>query len=262
MQCSVAVSAGDSRWSILNASPDLRTQIFSFPDLLPKSGARGSSIDTVLLSDAELDHVTGLLSLREAQPIRLYCTSRVFEWVFTSNPVFGALIQPEKFRSIMVEDRKTEDIGCGLSLEAIFVSGKVPTYVKTPPANCRGAAVAYKVTDMRAGSSILYVPAIKQIDDRFIAVAAECDCLLFDGSFWSENELELRDAGTRTASAMGHIPISGSAGSLAQLRDLSIRKIYTHINNTNPILDETSAERREVEKAGWEVAEDGMDFAV
>ena len=87
-QCSVAVSADGSRWSLLNASPDLRSQIFSFPDLLPKSGVRGSSIDAVLLTDAELDHITGLLSLREAQPIRLYCTSRVFDWVFASNSDF------------------------------------------------------------------------------------------------------------------------------------------------------------------------------
>ncbi len=161
-----------------------------------------------------------------------------------------------------VEDRKAETIGCGLGFEAFFVNGKVPTYVKEPLSKCDGAAVAYKVIDRHAGSSILYVPAIKEIDGRFIGIAAECDCLLFDGSFWSENEMELRGAGNRTASEMGHVPISGTDGSLARLSGLSIRKIYTHINNTNPILDETSAERREVEKAGWEVAEDGMDFTV
>ena len=261
-QCSVAVSADGARWSLLNASPDLRTQIFSFPDLLPKSRIRESAIGAVLLSDAELDHISGLLSLREAQPIRLYCTSRVFDWVFASNPIFGALNSPERFRVTTMEDRKAETLACGLSVEAIFVDGKVPTYVKTPPANCDGATVAFKVIDFHARTSLVYVPAIRQIDDRFVVAAAECDCLLFDGSFWSENEMDLRGAGNRTASSMGHVPISGPDGSLAGLRDLSIRKIYTHINNTNPILDETSAERSEVEKAGWEVAEDGMDFTV
>jgi len=236
--------------------------MFSFPDLLPTSSVRGSAIDAVLLSDAELDHITGLLSLREAQPVRLYCTSRVFDWVFASNPIFSALNQPERFRVTMVENRKVETIGCGLGFEAIFVGGKIPTYVKTPAANRDGAAVAYKVIDSRADSSILYVPAIKEIDERFIAAAAQCDCLMLDGSFWSENEMAFRGAGTRTASTMGHIPISGPAGSLARLSHLPIRKIYTHMNNTNPILDEASAERREVEKAGWEVAEDGMDFTV
>jgi pyrroloquinoline quinone biosynthesis protein B len=261
-QCSLAISADDSRWSLLNASPDLRTQIFSFPELLPKGGVRGSSLDAVLLSDAELDHIAGLLSLRETQPIRLYCTWRVFNWVFESNPIFGALNRPEKFRTIGVEDRKAETIGCGLGFESFFVSGKVPTYVKSAASDCAGGAVAYKFIDVRAGSSVLCVPAIKEIDDRLIAVARQCDCILFDGSFWSENEMEARGAGTRTASAMGHVPISGPAGSLARLSDLSIRRIYTHINNTNPILDESSAERREVEKMGWEVAEDGMDFTV
>ncbi len=122
--------------------------------------------------------------------------------------------------------------------------------MKNPSANCDGAVVAYKIIDTRAGSSILFAPAIKQIDERFIAAAAECDCLLFDGSFWSDDEMELRGAGTRTASAMGHVPISGAAGSLARLGDLRIRKIYTHINNTNPILDENSDERRALEKSG------------
>ena len=259
-QCSVAVSVDGSRWSILNASPDLRAQIFSFPELLPKSGVRGSAIEAVLLSDAELDHITGLLSLRETQPIRLYCTPRVFEWVFATNPIFAALNQPERFHVTKLEDRKVETLESGLAFEAIFVKGKVPTYLKTPPANRDGAAVAYRLIDNSAASSLLYVPAIKEIDERFVAAAAECDCLLFDGSFWSDDEMARRGTGTRTASEMGHIAISGPAGSLARLGHLRIRKIYTHINNSNPILDETSAERREIEGAGWEVAEDGMDF--
>ena len=261
-QSSVAVSAEGKRWALLNASPDLRTQISAFPDLQPANQVRASAIDSVLLSDAELDHITGLLTMRESQPVRLYCTSQVYDWVFASNPIFAALNQPERLRVTKVEDRKPVPIGCGLSFEPLFVNGKVPTYVKPAPANHDGATVAYKLTDAGAGSSLLYVPAISAIDDRFIAMAAECDCLMFDGSFWSENEMEQRGAGTRTASAMGHIPISGPAGSLARLSDLRNRKIYTHINNTNPILDETSAERRAVEEAGWEVAEDGIDFVV
>ena len=261
-QCSVAVSAEGARWILLNASPDLRQQMFSFPELLPKGGVRGSAIEAVALTDAELDHITGLLSVREAQSIRIYCTATVLEWTFGSNPVFGALNSPERFQVIQVEERKTETIGCGLRVEPYFVDGKVPTFVKNPPAVCDGAVVAYKVTDMRTGSSLLHVPAIRKIDDRLPAAAAKCDCIMFDGSFWSENEMESRGAGTRTASAMGHIPISGQGGSLERLRDLSIRKIYTHINNTNPILDETSPERREVEAARWQVAEDGMDFVV
>lgn len=261
-QCSVAVSADGSRWSLLNASPDLSHQISSFPAFSPTDAVRGSPIEAVLLTDAELDHVAGLLSIREAQSIRLYCTSPVFDWVFASNPIFSAMNSSEKFRIIEVEPGRRETMGCGLAFEAYFVDGKIPTYVKTAPPNCDGAVVAYRVIDMRSGASLVHVPAVRQIDDRLLAAATACDCLLFDGSFWSENEMEARGAGTRTASAMGHLPISGPRGSLERLRDLSIRKIYTHINNTNPILDETSSERREVEAAGWEVAEDGVDFTV
>ena len=261
-QCSVAVSADGARWTLVNASPDLRTQISSFPELLPESDIRSSAIEAVLLSDGELDHITGLLSLRESQPIRLYCTAQVFDWVFASNPIFSALNQPERFRVTCIEDGKVETIGSGLAFEAISVSDKVPSYVKTPSANGDGAVVAFKIIDTLAGSSILIAPAIKQIDERFIAAASECDCLMFDGSFWTDDEMELRGAGTRTASSMGHLPISGTSGSLAGLGDLRIRKIYTHINNTNPILDENSDERRSVERAGWEVAEDGMDFTL
>jgi pyrroloquinoline quinone biosynthesis protein B len=261
-QCSIAVSADGARWSLVNASPDLRAQIPSFPDLRTESGIRGSAIEAVLLSDGELDHITGLLSLRESQPMQLYCTSQVFDWVFASNPIFGALNQSERFRVTCIEVGKVATVGSGLAVEAFLVSDKVPSYVKTPSANGDGAVVAYKIIDTRAGSSILIAPAVKQIDERFIAAAAECDCLMFDGSFWSDDEMELRGAGTRTASAMGHLPISGAAGSLAQLGDLRIRRIYTHINNTNPILDENSDERRALERAGWEVAEDGMDFTL
>jgi pyrroloquinoline quinone biosynthesis protein B len=109
---------------------------------------------------------------------------------------------------------------------------------------------------------MLYVPAIKQINQGLIAAASKCDCILFDGSFWSDDEMARRGVGTRTASAMGHVPIDGPEGSLARLSHLRARKVYTHVNNTNPILDETSAERRTIENAGWEVAEDGMDFTL
>ena len=138
-----------------------------------------------------------------------------------------------------VEDRKTESIGCGLGVEAIFVSGKVPTYVKKPPTNCDGAAVAYKVIDCATGSSLLYVPAIRQIDERFIAAAAECDCLLFDGSFWSENEMEFCRVGTRTASAMGHVPISGRSGSLARLGVLRLERSTLMLTTPIPFSTKT-----------------------
>jgi pyrroloquinoline quinone biosynthesis protein B len=274
-QCSIAVSSsgsGDgsrndlrddlddgSQWILLNASPDLRVQISSVPELAPKDSARGSSIAAVLLTDAELDHITGLLSLRENQPIELHCTRRVYEWVFEANPIFGGLIQPSRFRWEQVENRQPTQCRDSLSYEGIFVAGKVPTYVKTSFDGI-GSTVGYIIADSSSKSSMLYVPAIKSISEELVAAASKCDCIFFDGSFWSDDEMERRGVGSRTASAMGHVPIDGPEGSLARLSHFRARKVYTHVNNTNPILDEASAERRAIENAGWEVAEDGMDF--
>jgi pyrroloquinoline quinone biosynthesis protein B len=263
-QCSIAITGDGAEWTLLNASPDLSAQISSFPELLPKNNARGSSIAAVMLTDGELDHITGLLSLRENEPIELHCTRRVHEWVFAANPIFAGLIQPSRFRwhamEETVEDRHPTQGRGGVSFEAIFVQGKVPTHVKTPLDNIIGATVAYRISGHEGGASLLYVPAVKHINEKLLETASKSTCILFDGSFWSDDEMARRGVGTRTASAMGHVPIEGPDGSLARLSHLRARKVYTHVNNTNPILDETSAERRAIERAGWEVAEDGMEI--
>jgi pyrroloquinoline quinone biosynthesis protein B len=261
-QCSIAVSGDGSQWTLLNASPDLPAQISSFPELLPKGSARGSSIASVLLTDAELDHITGLLSLRENEPIEVHCTQRVFDWVFEANPIFAGLIQPARFRWEKVENRQSTRGRDGLSIEGMFVEGKRPTYVKTSFDDIAGSTLGYVIVDSSSKASMLYVPAIKHLSEELVAVASKCDCILFDGSFWSDDEMARRGVGTRTALAMGHVPIDGPQGSLARLGHLRARKVYTHVNNTNPILDETSPERRAIEQAGWEVAEDGMDFTL
>lgn len=265
-QSSVAVSADGVRWCLLNASPDLRAQVLSFPPLGPHRGARGTAIGAILLTDAEIDHVGGLLSLRERQPLRLYCSAPVFDWVFRSNPIFGALIEPARFTWSRISDRGTDrlramdDSDLGLTCEACFVPGKVPTYAGPAPAG-NGSNTAYKIMEPLTRKSIVYVPGIKHLNDTIVQLLSACDCLLLDGTFWSEDEMTARGAGDTSASAMGHLPIGGADGSLAALRGLrGVRKIYTHINNTNPILDERSPERRAVEEAGWEVAADGMDF--
>ncbi len=261
-QCSIAVCSNGLRWVLLNASPDFPSHIARFSELRSQHDARGSSIASVLLTDAELDHITGLLSMRENQSIKLHCTRRVYDWVFESNPIFGGLIQSSRFSWEEVEHRHPVALDDGrLSFEAIFVEGKIPTYVKAPSESLVGATVAYKMTDER-GRSLLHVPAIKRISDELVEVASQCDCIFFDGSFWSDDEMARRGVGTRTSLAMGHVPIDGPEGSLARLSHLRARKVYTHVNNTNPILDEDSPERRTIEAAGWEVAEDGMDFTL
>ncbi len=272
-QSTIAISAGGARWCLLNASPDLGGQIASFPRLAARDTSRGisrgSSIDAVLLTDAEIDHIAGLLSLRETGPLHLYCTAAVFEWVFKSNPIFAALVQPGKFTWSPVQDRQTvrqavpiahvDGAETGLKYQAYPVAGKVPVYAR--PATCDGSNLAYRIVETATGASLFYVPVIRELDDEIIAAISGCDCVLFDGSFWSETEMESRGAGTRTASTMGHLPIGGCDGSLARLGALgAIRKIYTHINNTNPILNEDSPERHAVIAAGWQVAEDGMEL--
>jgi pyrroloquinoline quinone biosynthesis protein B len=261
-QCSIAVSGDGPSWTLLNASPDLPAQISSFPELLPKNSARGSSITSVMLTDGELDHITGLLSLRENEPIELRCTRRVYEWVFVANPIFAGLIQPSRFRWEPVQNHQSTQCRGGLSIEGMFVEGKRPTYVKTSFESIEGSSLSYTVKHSGSKSTILYVPAIKHISEELVEVASRCDCIFFDGSFWSDDEMERRGVGTRTALAMGHVPIDGADGSLARLSHLRARKVYTHVNNTNPILDEASSERRAIAAAGWEVAEDGMDFTL
>ena len=276
-QSTIAISAdgargNELRWCLLNASPDLLGQMSSLPPSAPQSGRRGSSIDAVLLTDAEIDHTAGLLSIRETEPLHLYCTPAVFDWVFKSNPIFHNLVQPGKFTWSPVSNlqagsiRRVAGAETGLAFEAYWVPGKVPVYARS--AGCggdgsdlNGSNLAYRIVDRTSGASLFYVPVIRELDPEIIAAIVRCDCVLFDGSFWSETEMEAQGVGTRTASAMGHMPIGGRDGSLARLGGLSaIRKIYTHINNTNPILNEDSPERRAVAGAGWEVAEDGMEL--
>jgi pyrroloquinoline quinone biosynthesis protein B len=268
-QSSIAVSADGSRWCLINASPDLRSQILSFGALAPRAGVRDTAIDAILLTDAEIDHVGGLLSLRECEALRIYCSAPVFGWVFESNPMFAALLGPEKIVWMPVTDRAVQPIrtvddrDTGLAVQAFFVPGKIPRYVRPAPPNADGATLAYRVIDARSGSSVFYVPVIREVDDEFLAALPTATCLLFDGSFWSERELEAHGAGARTASSMGHLPIGGVHGSLERLRHLDgMRRIYTHMNNTNPILDPRSPEHRAVVDSGWEVAEDGMDLEV
>ena len=273
-QSAIAISADGLRWSLLNASPDLSGQISRLPPLAPHHGRRGSSIDAVLLTDAEIDHTAGLLSIRETEPLHLYSTPAVFDWVFKSNPIFQTLVQPGKFTWTPVNDlqvgpiRRVDGAETGLGYEAYSVRGKVAAHARS--AGCRhdgsnveGSNLAYRIVDRANGASLFYVPVIRELDPEIIAAIARCDCVLFDGSFWSATEMETRGVGTRTARAMGHLPIGGGDGSLAMLGGLgAIRKIYTHINNTNPILNEDSPEGRAVAGAGWEVAADGMEIVL
>lgn len=269
-QSAIAFSAEGVRWYLINASPDIRQQINAFDGLSPRTIPRDTPIQAILLTNAELDHIAGLLSLRESQPLCFYSTQQVRDWVLESNVVFRAicLSPPQRTWKIVSTSGQHELIGVdgkdsGLRYEAFAVPAKPPAYLMDVVSQWSEGTIGYKITDARSGRSFAYVPAIKQIDARVAAILGGCDCFFFDGTCWSDDELVVQGLAQKTALSMGHVPISGPDGSLTKLASLrNVRKIYTHLNNTNPLLIEDSSERRAVEEAGWEVACDGMDFAV
>lgn len=269
-QSSLALSADGQRWYLLNASPDIRQQINDAPCLSPRATPRDTPIQAVLLTNGEIDHITGLLSLRESQPLCIYSTAQVQQWVLETNAVFRGLfrspstsqwkiVRPAIRQELIGIDGKVS----GLSFEAVLVPGKPPAYLTGLVAESDEATIAYKVTDDGNGRTLVYLPAVKHIDDIVSTMLKNCDCFFFDGTCWSDDELVRLGLSQKTSLSMGHVPISGPAGSLVQLATLQhARKIYTHMNNTNPLLCEDAPERRIVADAGWDVAFDGMEFEV
>ena len=258
-QSSVAVSADRRRWFLLNASPDVRTQIESFPAMHPR-GDRATPLEAVLLTDAELDHTLGLLLLREGRGVDVHATEAVRDTLANGTAVLRTLEAYCPVRWHLVVPGADAHLGDGLSYRAF----DVPTTKRARfgSGSEKGRVVGYRLTDERTGRSAVYLPGVQalmpvrdQLDD--------CACLLVDGTCWRDDELvELGLAG-KTAREMGHLPIDGPGGSLEQLAPLPIdRKIYIHINNTNPILLEDSPERRTVEQHGMEVAMDGLELRI
>lgn len=267
-QSSIAVSADGERWYLANASPDIRSQIESFSGLHPRRDARDTPIQAIILTNADVDHVVGLLSLRESQPLLMYATETVRGWVSGSNAIFRVLnVAPKQSRWKKIELNETRPLlgldgkASGILFEAFAVPGKPPAYLGLH-AGPDEATIGLRFIDERSRRSVAYVPGIKQIDSRLEQILRASDCILFDGTCWSDDELIAQGVGAKTALAMGHVPIGGPMGSFNNLPVAEQRRIYIHINNTNPILDEDSMERRKVEAAGWEIAFDGMDFEV
>lgn len=261
MQAQIAVSSDDLRWFLAGASPDLTRQIEAFPELQPRT-SRGSPVVGVVLASADLDHVAGLLLLRELQPLRVYASTSVLHILRAENSMFGMLnrVDPQVVWSSVPSEaafalQSSDGEDCGLQCEAIFLSGRYPKYVKTEAAKLGSLeASAGLFFESASGKKLAYLPAIPKLTDKFLEKIDGADLLLFDGTFWSDDELIRVQGSGETAHQMGHIPIEES---LRLLRDLRVkRKMFIHINNTNPILNESSAEHRAVRQAGWEVAED------
>lgn len=272
-QSQVAVTPDGERWILLNASPDLRTQIESFEDLHPKknSNSRHSPIDTIILTNPDLDHVLGLLLLRELQQLHVYGAPSVKKILFKDNSMFGMLqrktdqiLWTDLFSGTEVDILFKDGKKSGLKCQAISLSSRFPMYVQLKGAedlNPSEAVFGLKITDTKTGKSFLHMPGVGQVDPKLLSLMNETDLILFDGTFWTEDELKKIDPSAKQAKEMGHIPQSGPSGSLALLSSLSRpKKVFMHINNTNPILDEESEEHHAVLKAGWLVGYDGMEF--
>lgn len=269
-QSSIALSADGDRWYLINASPDIRQQINASPWLSPRTAPRDTPIHAILLTNAEIDHIAGLLSLRESQPLCLYSTQQVQDWVLESNVVFQGLFRPptKNLWKVVSTTELQNLIGIdgkesGLRYKAFLVPGKPPAYLSDPVAAWQEATIGYTISDVRSEHSLVYLPAIKQLDAAVKRRLEHCECFFLDGTCWSDDELVRKGLSQKTSLSMGHVPISGPDGSLSQLAGVRhARRIYTHLNNTNPLLIEDSPERRIVEEAGWEVAFDGMTIEV
>lgn len=267
-QSSVAVSADGQRWFLLNASPDLRTQIENAPPLRPPADrTRGSPIEAVLLTNADLDHSLGLLLLREGEKLHVHATPAVRSSLADGLALPSTLGSfcglewidpPGEIRPLQCRDGSRS----GLLYQAFELGGRAPRFVQQP-ASLAGHNIGYRIEDERTGGRLLFLPDVAAIDGTLRARLAECDALLFDGTFWSEHEMKERGVGHLPASGMGHVPISGPEGSLKALAELGVKhKIYVHINNTNPMLFDDSPERAAVTAAGCEIAWDGMEISI
>jgi len=271
-QSSLAATANGRDWVLLNASPDLRQQLAQSPALSPGGDdpVRASPIKAVVVTNGDVDHVTGLLTLREAQPFAVYGSSRVLE-VLSQNRIFNVLAPAYVERKELPLDAPTPLRGAGtdlgLSVEAFAVAGKIALWLedalKENFGSVEGDTLGLKVTETATGKAFFYIPGCASIDAHLAERLRGAALVFFDGTLWRENEMIEQGLLGKTGSRMGHINMSGPDGSIAAFAPLGVaRKIYVHINNSNPALNAFSRERREANAAGWEIGEDGMEVSL
>ena len=275
-QSSVAISADGTDWVLLNASPDIREQIAATPELQPRPDGplRHSPIKAVVVTNADIDHIAGLLTLREKEAFSLYASERSLETI-NANSVFDALDHDLVPRRLLPLDEAIELRGpsgsLGISMEAFAVPGKTPLYLEEAGKSIEdyvseeGEAIGLRIWQGSVSESsrpaLYYIPGCAWVDEALRDRLQDAGILLFDGTVFTDSEMPDMGLGVKTGHRMGHLPISGEGGAMAQIDGLAIgRRIFIHINNSNPILDENSAARREVEEAGWGVAFDGMEL--
>lgn len=258
-QSSLAVTANGSDWTILNASPDIRQQLAQTPPLHP-TGLRTLPLASVILTNGDIDHVAGLLTLREVQPFALYATQGIHD-VLAQNPVFDAL------RGEVVPRREIElgtpfEPAPGLRATLFAVPGKVPLYMEGETVETELMGEQTVGVELACGTTkAFYIPGCARLTDDLRARIDGADAVFFDGTLWRDDEMIREGLGQKTGARMGHMSMSGPDGSIAAFEGLDIaRKVFVHMNNTNPVLRPASEQKAEAEAAGWTIGQDGMEF--
>jgi pyrroloquinoline quinone biosynthesis protein B len=267
-QSSIAVSGKDpASWVLVNASPDIRAQLQANPVLQPNRGIRDSALAAIILVDGQVDHTTGLYMLRESiRPWEVWCTDSTYADLTRGNPVLGVLAHycGVDRRRIDLDRQFTVGAVADLRWRALAVASKPAPYSPNRESPVAGDNVALVIQDAATEQTAVYAPGLAAIDDGLWREMQTAACVLVDGTFWTDDEMIRLGVSAKRARDIGHLPQSGPHGMLEWLARLppETRKILIHINNTNPILDESSAEAAELARRGIEVARDGMEITL
>jgi pyrroloquinoline quinone biosynthesis protein B len=248
---------------LINASPDVLTQLVATPGLQPARSPRDTGIRAIVLVDAQIDHTVGLFMLREGQPLEVYCTESVREDLTSGNPIFrvlGSYCGINWHRIEASEDRRFKIPGLNdIRFEAVPVESKAPPFSDHRNDPVVGDNIGLFIESV--GRSVFYAPGLSTVDGEVARYMDRAECIMVDGTFWSDEEMIRLGVGHKRAIEIGHLAQSGPGGMIEALRQRpNARRILIHINNTNPILDEDSPERRELDREGIEVAYDGMEI--
>ncbi|MBH9975712.1 MULTISPECIES: pyrroloquinoline quinone biosynthesis protein PqqB [Bartonella] len=270
-QSSIIASTDKKQWVLFNASPDLRQQINSTPELFPDPNGllRSTPISAVVLTNADIDHIAGLLTMRERQPFVIYATERVIH-VLENNPVFN-ILDPAIVKKIPLSVNKltkicnVENEPTGIQIKAFPVPGKIALFLEDKKKKNFGSededTIGIRIFDKKNNRSVSYIPGCAKVTAFVKSQVENSDCLFFDGTLFCDDEMIKAGLGPKTGQRMGHMSISGEDGAIEAWRNTAIpEKIFIHINNSNPVLDDHSAERQKVEQSGWKVAFDGMEL--
>jgi pyrroloquinoline quinone biosynthesis protein B len=271
-QASIAVSRDGDHWFLVNASPDLRQQLIGAPQLHPKAGKlRHSPISGVILTNGEIDAVAGLLSMREGSPFSIYAHAKVLA-ILSANSIFNVLSEKNVRREAIEVDKPFEPAlpdgsPSGIEVLPFTVPGKSAWYLegKAHPGGDDGAGdtLGLRVSDIATGRYFYFLAACARVTDELKSRLAGAPLIFFDGTVWRDDELIAAGLGNKTGQSMGHIAMSGEHGAIEALADLDIgKKMFLHINNSNPVLLPSSPERKIAERAGWQIPADGTEIVL